>query len=133
MKMRWRLLTSCLVLLFCSVSAASALEETESYLQGTALFKKQEYLQAFDSFAKAVQLQPDNADAAYYLAVTLHHLGHLDKAKEQYKFVVDSFPGTAAAQQAAAILRQLTVAKAGRNRWFAKRNLGEVRAPWQFY
>ncbi len=109
--MRWRLLTTYLVLLFCSVSAASALEETESYMQGTALFKKQEYLQAFDSFAKAVQLQPDNADAAYYLAVTLHHLGHLDKAKEQYKFVVDSFPGTAAAQQAAAILRQLTVAK----------------------
>ena len=62
--MRWRLLTSCLVLLFCSVSAASALVETESYLQGTALFKKQEYLQASDSFAKADPLQPDHAAAA---------------------------------------------------------------------
>lgn len=109
--MRWRLLTSCLVLLYCSVSAALAIEESEFYTQGTLLFKRQEYLQAFDSFAKAVQTQPDNAEAAYYLAVTLHHLGHLDKAKEQYKIVVDCFPGTTAAQQAATILRQLSVAK----------------------
>jgi clan AA aspartic protease (TIGR02281 family) len=111
MKMRWRLLTSCLVSLCFSGSAVWALEESEFFTQGTALFKKQEYLQAFESFAKAVQIQPDNADAAYYLAVTLHHLGHLDKAKEQYKFVVDTFPGTAAAQQAASILHQLSVAK----------------------
>jgi clan AA aspartic protease (TIGR02281 family) len=111
MKMRWRLLTSCLIALSCSVSTAFALEESEFYVQGTALFKKQEYLQAFESFAKAVQLQPNNADAAYYLAVTLHHLGHLDKAKEQYKFVVDTFPGSAAAQQASTILHQLSLAK----------------------
>lgn len=109
--MRWRLLTSCLIALSCSVSTAFAIEESEFYLQGTALFKKQEYLQAFESFAKAVQLQPNNADAAYYLAVTLHHLGHLDKAKEQYKFVVDTFPGSAAAQQATTILHQLSLAK----------------------
>ncbi|MDP3508681.1 MAG: retroviral-like aspartic protease family protein [Candidatus Melainabacteria bacterium] len=109
--MHWRLLTSCLVSLYCSVGAVLAIEESEFYRQGTLLFKKQEYLQAFDSFAKAVQTQPDNAEAAYYLAVTLHHLGHLDKAKEQYKIVVDGFPGTAAAQQAATILRQLSVAK----------------------
>ncbi|CAN5238313.1 hypothetical protein BH11CYA1_BH11CYA1_40930 [soil metagenome] len=108
--MRWRLLTSCLISLFCSSSAVSALEESD-YVQGTALFKKQEYLQAFESFAKAVQLQPDNADAAYYLAVTLHHLGHLDKAREQYKFVADNFPGTPAAQQAALIIHQLSAAK----------------------
>ena len=115
--MRWRLLTSCLValvclvFLYCTENATLALEESDFYTQGTALFKKQEYLQAFDSFAKAVQTQPDNAEAAYYLAVTLHHLGHLDKAKEQYKIVVDGYPGTAAAHQASTILRQLSAAK----------------------
>jgi hypothetical protein len=61
MKMRWRLLTSCLVSLCFSGSAVWALEESEFYTQGTALFKKQEYLQAFES--RAIQL--DNADAAY--------------------------------------------------------------------
>lgn len=81
------------------------------YQEGIALFKQQEYLKAFTYFVKAVQTQPANADAAYYLANTIHHLGHYDKARERYKFVVDHYKGTPAALQAAAVLKQMDSAR----------------------
>jgi clan AA aspartic protease (TIGR02281 family) len=109
-------LKSALLLLFLSLSvnaiATAADDDTgDSYKQGIALYKQAEYLKAFTSFVKAVQTQPENADAAYYLAVTIHQLGHYDKARERYQFVIDHYKGTPAAQQAAAVLKQMALAK----------------------
>jgi len=93
------------------VSTTGVRAETDFFKEGVALYKQQEYMKAFKSFVQALQLHPENAEAAYYIAVSVHQMGHLDKAKEQYQFVIDHYRGSGAAQQAATNLRQMAAAR----------------------
>ncbi len=93
------------------LGAPWARAETDFFREGVSFYKQHEYMKAFKSFVHALQLHPENSEAAYYVAVSVHQMGHLDKAREQYQFVIDHYKGTGAAQQAATNLRQMAAAK----------------------
>jgi len=51
-------------------------------VDGVRKFKQGQYQQALNSFQRAVSANPDNADAYYNLAATLHDWGRRSKSKE---------------------------------------------------
>jgi len=98
-------------LAFMTPFSLEAAEANDFFKEGLAFYKQKEYMQAFKSFIQAQHLHPENPEPAYYIAITVHQMGHLDKAKEQYQFVIDHYKGSPAAIQAAANLRQMAAVK----------------------
>lgn len=77
----------------------------ETYFdKGVALYNKQKYMDALRCFDYFLTKEPQNANAHYYRAVALHHLGYIYDAKKEYQNVVAKFPKTQAAELSERIL-----------------------------
>lgn len=77
----------------------------ESYYdKGVSLYNQQKYLDAFHCFTWYLMKDPSSSNAHYYRAVTLHHMGYINAAKQEYQDIVRKFPNTQAAELSARIL-----------------------------
>ncbi len=88
--------------LLCVCRPAFAVETY--YDKGVALYNKQKYMDAMRCFDYFLTKEPQNANAHYYRAVTLHHLGYIYEAKKEYQDIVAKFPNTQAAELSERIL-----------------------------
>ena len=74
---------------------------------GIACFGKHDYRSALAHFTAALTADPNNCNALYYEAVTLHQLKEMKLAKQAYATVITRYPGTEAARNAQAALNYL--------------------------
>ncbi|WP_303672807.1 TIGR02281 family clan AA aspartic protease [Vampirovibrio chlorellavorus] len=58
------------------------------YARGVQAFRSGDYHRAEDYFRRALQADSSNANAHYYLGLTLDKLGHLSEALYEYEFVI---------------------------------------------
>jgi len=75
----------------------------EAYKQGIKLLGEKRFDEAAKSLKKAVNLEPGNSDALYYLAVSQHYQGKTADALANYQLVLRKFPGSNAAHRAAQV------------------------------
>lgn len=93
-------------LLLISVLAAGCLFADDSnnftdYLsEGKTLYLAQKYYQAMEVLQKAVELQPNNVTASYYLAMTLENLGLNRQAITEFKKIRSLSPNSEEGQAA---------------------------------
>lgn len=76
----------------------------EAYKQGIKRLGEKRFDEAAIALKKAVKMEPGNADALYYLAVSQHYQGKTADALANYQFVLRKFPGSNAARRAAQVL-----------------------------
>ena len=69
--------------MYCVLTVGCGAVANSSNVQGKRLFMAGQYSQALQSFEKAVQQDPQNADAYYNMAATYHKLG-ASSANAQY-------------------------------------------------
>ena len=62
------------------------------YNDGFEAYKNEDYVTAFENFKKAVDYDPENIDALYYLACTYMENKDYDNAKFYFNKVVDAVP-----------------------------------------
>ncbi len=91
-------------------SAAS--KEVSAYNEAMRAFLRGNYQEAMDGFEKAVDKNPNNSAAYYYLAVTSQKLGNLKQALSYYEFVVQHFAQSKAYPLALKGAQQLAYIKA---------------------
>lgn len=72
--------------------------------QAAVLYQQGKYQQALPLFKKAVQERPQDANSLYFYGLTLHRLGQVVEARQIYKKLIETFPTSPAAKQAAGIL-----------------------------
>jgi len=91
----------------CQVSASAAPMTFES---AVAEYKAGKYQSALSMFKTFSASSPSNPYVHYYIGLCQHRLGHIDQAKQEYQFVVNSRDGKLSpmAQQA---LSQLSGAR----------------------
>jgi tetratricopeptide (TPR) repeat protein len=71
------------LILFCITAGAWADEKAEvAYAKGIMAYDNQDYLDALAHFRTVVAAEPDNADAHFYLGLTLSRLGEYQEAGE---------------------------------------------------
>ena len=79
----------------------------EVYLQGHELYTAGDYEGAIVLFDKAMQMDLDNVDAIYFMGRALQRLGDKDSAKLWYQRLVEDYPGSPRAEEAATRLSEL--------------------------
>lgn len=72
--------------------------------QALMLFQQGKFKEALPLFEKIARDKPNDANALYYYALTLHRSGRVNEAKLKYSELVSRFPNSPAAQQAVKIL-----------------------------
>ncbi len=94
--------TSCLARgIHCQVDAqqstkvapsARSTEVVSSYNEGMCAFVRGKYQEALEKFEKAIDKNPNNSAAYYYLALASQKLGNYKQARSYYDFVLQHFP-----------------------------------------
>lgn len=83
----------CLVLLVVVPQSASAEGhtgyKTPAYMAGVEAYRQGHYTDAVRYFNSAIRQEVGNANAHYYLALTLDQLGEAGKAAQEYEYVVN--------------------------------------------
>jgi clan AA aspartic protease (TIGR02281 family) len=74
---------------------------------GADLYKKRDFKNASLYFEQSIKANPADSNTYYYSALSFHQLGDRVHAIIRYKQLVQTFPGTPAAQNAMAALMQL--------------------------
>jgi len=102
----WLLLSALLL-----VSAGCSVLAQGENVQGVRLYQQGNYQAALESFQRALQNDPNNADAYYNLAATYHRLGTLhrrqtdyDQAENFYNQCLDHMPDHQPCYRALAVL-----------------------------
>lgn len=62
------------------------------YEEGNTEYNAYHYDKAEELLTKALELDPENVDAVYFLGRTYHQTGDIEKAKFYYNKVIDEFP-----------------------------------------
>ena len=101
-------LLSIAVLLF--VICQSAVWASGDMDAGIASFGKHDYRAALTHFTAALKADPNDCDALYYEAITLHKLNEMNLAKQAYATIILRYPGTQAARNSQAALNYLNPA-----------------------
>jgi len=82
-------------------------EETASYSQGIAIYRKGQYAQALALLSRSIELNPNRLESRMALATSLSRLGRLDQSLEVVRGAIRRFPQSAAARfELACILAQ---------------------------
>jgi tetratricopeptide (TPR) repeat protein len=84
MKVRWLLVWGGFLLWIYALPGLSTVHAEETlellYAKGVLEYSKRNYLDALNYLRQAVEMAPDNADAQFYLGLTLTRLGEFDQA-----------------------------------------------------
>ncbi len=79
-RQNWRYLTGVLgITTLLMVTSGCGMVATGQNMTGVRLYEKGEYYAAMEEFQKAMTSNPDDADAYYNLAATLHRMGSASK------------------------------------------------------
>lgn len=101
---------------FClALSTAGVAARAGSLDNGIAAYKARDFVRARPLLAAYVKQNPGDANAAYYLGLTLHQLRDFEGAKQQYTRIVKSFPSSPAATLARQALALFTSGGAKRS------------------
>lgn len=100
------------LVLLCGIHALSGCRTSSSYnADGVQQFKQGQYQSSLDSFQQAIALNPDDADAYYNLAATLHDWGRrssdasfLEQSESLYHRCLDLQPNHVDCHRALAVL-----------------------------
>ncbi len=76
----WRCIMLGSLLLVLPLVASAAEKAELEYAKGIVAYDQHDYLEALDHFRAAVDLQPDNPDAQFYLGLTLSRIGEFESA-----------------------------------------------------
>ncbi len=71
------------------------------YKAGYDAYRAREYETAVENLQRCYDLNNENQDALYFLARSYHGAGDIEHAKQYYQKIVDEFPGTKIATDAA--------------------------------
>ena len=71
------------------------------YKAGYDAYRAREYETAVENLQRCYDLNNENQDALYFLARSYHGAGDTEHAKQYYQKIVDEFPGTKIATDAA--------------------------------
>ena len=77
---------------FVIPSAYAASDAAVSYSKGVVSYSDKDYKKALDLFQEAYDLEPNNPDPLYYLALTHFQLGHYEKSSKYFKILLDQNP-----------------------------------------
>lgn len=98
-------------LIAVAVASGCNMVATGQNMQGARLYEKGEYYPAMDKFQSAMASNPNDADAYYNLAATLHHIGAANKdenmlkqAESMYNQSLDRDPNLADCYRGLAVL-----------------------------
>ncbi|MGN0335677.1 MAG: tetratricopeptide repeat protein [Lachnospiraceae bacterium] len=101
-KVREELLTDAAKENYQNISTSINAKAIQSlYSEGAAYYNARNYEKGAESLEKVVELDPQNADATYYLARCYDGMGDLEKAKKYYEKVVELLPETTQRAQTA--------------------------------
>jgi predicted aspartyl protease len=99
--------TLALTLLCLIALSEKGMAATSEYDAGVSDFGKKDYKSALNHFDNALKINPRNANAIYYKAVTLCQLGRGQEGQMQYGTLIKYFPGSPPAKNAEAALAVL--------------------------
>ncbi len=77
------------------------------FKEGRNLYNSQKYDEALKKLNKAVEMNPENVDAIYFLGRTYHRLEDKENAIIYYNKVINDFPDSARVAEAKSKLREL--------------------------
>ncbi|MBO4310332.1 MAG: tetratricopeptide repeat protein [Lachnospiraceae bacterium] len=77
------------------------------YDKGYNAYRQQDYITALENFKKAVDYNPENVDAVYYLACTYLATNDLDNAKNYFNTVISLSPGSELGNKAANYIAEI--------------------------
>ncbi len=96
----WQNVFVCTLLICCALLSGCNIAATGHNMQGKRLFEQGQFSQALQSFNKAVQANPENADAYYNMAATYYFLGKQNRntawtqqAEQLYRQAINLDPG----------------------------------------
>lgn len=96
------------VTLYNKIAAEVFAEQSaEVYKEGHQLYTDGEYEEALKVFEKALAMNPENLDALYFTGRAYHRLDNITTAVEYYNKLVNEFPDTGRAGEAAERLAEL--------------------------
>jgi Tfp pilus assembly protein PilF len=75
---------------------------------GQFYLTREDYKGAYIRFKEATQVDPENADAVFYLAETARRMNHRDEAAQNYQLYLDALPDGPKAKEARRALRDLS-------------------------
>ena len=103
---RWSAAVLFLFLAASTLSGAAAASEA-SFDQGVRLYNQKSYRAAIQYFDQAARVNPKLSTAFYYEALCYQQLGDFEKAKQVYRSVCETFPGTQEAELSAGLLKRV--------------------------
>jgi Uncharacterized protein conserved in bacteria len=77
------------------------------FKDGRKAYNSGKYDEALKTLQSAIDMNPQNVDAIYFMGRTYHKMNNNDKAKEYYNKVIDEFPDSARVAEAKARLREI--------------------------
>ena len=95
MKSKKILIFSIIILLICTCTESNfdGVDETTKWFQGgNNAGDKKEYDKAIECYQKAIEINPDFADAYYNMGIAYRHKENYDKAIECYQKVIEIDP-----------------------------------------
>lgn len=84
-KQVWRSASLSLILTF--VLCTGAFASRGDYFKGVNAYRDGEYLKAMLAFERVLERQPENVNAHYYRALAQEHLGRMQEALQDYRYV----------------------------------------------
>jgi tetratricopeptide (TPR) repeat protein len=116
-----------LVLLACSAAALMPANAAPAgFAEGVADYNNGKYARALSTFQAFAGSYPSNALVHYYIALSQQGLGHIDQAKSEYQWVVNSRDPKLAGQAAAGLAQLSRIHTTGSG---AGSNAGSSRMP----
>lgn len=82
-------------------------QSAEKFQEGHNLYSNGSFEEALEVLKDALKMNSDNVDAIYFIGRSYHRLGEVDTAKKWYNRLVEKYPETGRANEAASRLREL--------------------------